>query len=185
MWNNHLYIRRNHLSFRAHRGSAAECWSGRQRKFLSINIRGVAPYWRLAWQQTSKNNNLEVGTYGMHVKSTPRAPFTGLEDSYTDWAVDFQYDRTIPQFRRRRSFDPRHVHPRKFIAGRNGLQHSRGSTDPASPQYRPGERGVSLRRQVIRGRSDTSTSTARPILLLFPDRAHVTGSAQFERRPAK
>jgi hypothetical protein len=33
----------------------------------------------------------------MHVKSTPGA-ITGLEDSYTDWAVDFQYDRTIPSF---------------------------------------------------------------------------------------
>ena len=40
---------------------------------LGINIRGVAPYWRLAWQQNMKNNYLEVGTYGMHVKSTPGA----------------------------------------------------------------------------------------------------------------
>jgi hypothetical protein len=62
-----------------------------------INIRGVAPYWRVAWQQTSTNNNLMVGTYGMHVKSSPNS-ITGLEDSYTDWAFDFQYDRTIPQF---------------------------------------------------------------------------------------
>src|ERR1700730_17691543 len=61
-----------------------------------INIRGVAPYWRVAWQQTSKNNNLMVGSYGMHVKSSPNA-ITGLEDSFTDWAFDFQYDRTIPR----------------------------------------------------------------------------------------
>jgi hypothetical protein len=65
---------------------------------LGVNIRGVAPYWRLAWQQNSKNNNLMVGTYGMHMKSTPGA-ITGLEDGYTDYAFDFQYDRTIPQFR--------------------------------------------------------------------------------------
>jgi hypothetical protein len=34
----------------------------------------------------------------MHVKSTPNN-ITGLADSYTDWAADFEYDRTIPQFK--------------------------------------------------------------------------------------
>ena len=34
----------------------------------------------------------------MHMKSTPGA-ITGLEDGFTDWAVDFQYDRTIPQLK--------------------------------------------------------------------------------------
>jgi hypothetical protein len=38
-----------------------------------------------------------VGAYGIHVKSTPSG-VVGLMDSYTDWAADFQYDRTIPQF---------------------------------------------------------------------------------------
>jgi hypothetical protein len=67
---------------------------------IPINIRGVAPYWRVAWQQNSTNNSLMVGTYGMHVKSSPGGitGFGGAFDSYTDWAVDFQYDRTIPQF---------------------------------------------------------------------------------------
>ena len=67
---------------------------------LGINIRGVAPYWRVAWQQNMKNNYLEIGTYGMHVKSTPGGlpgGITGLEDGYTDWAVDFQDDWTVPQ----------------------------------------------------------------------------------------
>jgi hypothetical protein len=63
----------------------------------AYNIRGASPYWRVAWQQNSTNNYLEVGTYGMHVKSSPFA-ISGLEDDYTDWAVDFQYDRTIPRF---------------------------------------------------------------------------------------
>jgi hypothetical protein len=40
---------------------------------------------------------LEIGTYGIHVKATPNA-ITGPMDGYTDWAADFQYDRTIPQF---------------------------------------------------------------------------------------
>jgi hypothetical protein len=102
MWDNHLYFAAT-IYRSAHIGAplpnAGVDASGAP---LSINIRGVAPYWRLAWQQTSKNNYLEVGTYGLHMKSTPggsAAGITGLEDGYTDWAADFQYDRTIPQFR--------------------------------------------------------------------------------------
>jgi hypothetical protein len=98
MWDNHLYVagtiyRSAHIG--APQPNTGVDGSGAP---LGINIRGVAPYWRIAWQQNSKNNNLEVGTYGIHVKSTPGA-ITGLEDGYTDWAADFQYDRTIPQFR--------------------------------------------------------------------------------------
>jgi hypothetical protein len=63
-----------------------------------FNIRGVAPYWRAAWQQTSKNNYLEVGTYGMYVRVTP-GDITGLKDDYTDWAIDFQDDVTIPKLK--------------------------------------------------------------------------------------
>jgi hypothetical protein len=102
MWNNHLYLggtiyRSAHIG--APLPNAGVDASGNP---LSINIRGVAPYWRLAWQETSKNNYLEVGTYGLHMKSTPgglAAGVTGLEDGYTDWAADFQYDRTLPQFK--------------------------------------------------------------------------------------
>ncbi|HEY6337174.1 MAG TPA: hypothetical protein VIW68_01650 [Candidatus Sulfotelmatobacter sp.] len=93
MWNEHLYVagtiyRSEHLG-----GTQPNSGVG-----FGFNIRGVAPYWRLAWQTSSKNNYLEVGTYGMHVKTTPGA-ITGLMDGYTDWAADFQYDRTIPQFK--------------------------------------------------------------------------------------
>jgi hypothetical protein len=95
MWNNHLYVagtiyRSQHIgSPQPNDGTSS-----------NINIRGVAPYLRVAWQQTSKNNYLEVGSYGMHVKSSPGGitGFGGNFDSYTDWAADFQYDRTIPQF---------------------------------------------------------------------------------------
>ena len=98
MWDNHLYVagtiyRSAHIG--APQPNTGTDASGSP---LSFNIRGVAPYWRLAWQQNWNNNNLMVGTYGMHIKSTPGA-ITGLEDGYTDWALDFQDDLTVPQFR--------------------------------------------------------------------------------------
>jgi hypothetical protein len=93
MWNEHLYLggtvyRSQHLG-----GQEPNPGTG-----SGFNIRGFAPYWRVAWETSTKNNNLEVGTYGMHVKSSPGA-ITGPTDSYTDWAFDFQYDRTIPQLK--------------------------------------------------------------------------------------
>jgi hypothetical protein len=92
MWDNHLYLAAT--VYRSQHLGAPEPNPGTS---FQYNIRGAAPYWRIAWQQTSKNNNLEVGSYGMHVRSTPQA-ITGPEDSFTDWAADFQYDRTIPKF---------------------------------------------------------------------------------------
>lgn len=63
---------------------------------FDYNIQGVAPYWRAAWQQSSGNNYLEFGTYGMHVRSTPQA-VVGPTNSYTDVAVDAQYERVLPR----------------------------------------------------------------------------------------
>lgn len=93
MWNEHLYVggtvyRSQHLN-----GPEPNPGAG-----FGVNIRGLAPYWRLAWQTSTKNNSLEFGTYGIHVKSSPNA-ITGPTNSFTDWAVDFQFDRTIPQFK--------------------------------------------------------------------------------------
>ena len=93
MWNDHLYVvgtiyRSEHIG-----GSQPNPGTG-----FGINVRGVAPYWRIAYETSSKNNNLEIGTYGIHVKSTPNA-VTGPEDGYTDFAADFQYDRTLPQWK--------------------------------------------------------------------------------------
>jgi hypothetical protein len=61
---------------------------------FAFNIRGIAPYWRVAWQQNGLKNNFEIGTYGMHMKSTP-GTVTGPEDGDTDWAADFHYDRIL------------------------------------------------------------------------------------------
>ena len=60
----------------------------------SYNIRGIAPYWRIAWQNTGRKNFFEIGGYGMHVNSTPGA-VTGPKDSYTDYGPDFQYDHVF------------------------------------------------------------------------------------------
>jgi hypothetical protein len=93
MWNEHLYVggtiyRSEHIG-----GAQPNPGTG-----FGINVRGIAPYWRVAWETASGNNNLEVGTYGMHMKSTPNS-ITGPMDGFTDWAADFQYDRTLPQFK--------------------------------------------------------------------------------------
>lgn len=90
MWNGHLYgaatvYRSEHLG-----GAQPNLGSG-----FGINIRGVAPYWRLAWQQSWANNYLEVGSYGMYVASTPNN-VVGPTDYYTDVAADFQYERVFP-----------------------------------------------------------------------------------------
>ena len=48
----------------------------------------------MAWQQLTGKTQYEVGTYGMHMRSSPGA-ITGPEDSYTDYAFDAQIDRTV------------------------------------------------------------------------------------------
>jgi len=95
MWDDHLYFdatlyRSEHIgSTQPNPGTGA-----------TYNIRGVAPYWRLAWQQLTGKTQFEVGTYGMHMRSTPNT-ITGADgsslpqDSYTDWAVDTQIDQTL------------------------------------------------------------------------------------------
>jgi hypothetical protein len=93
MWNEHLYIATTLYRSQHVGGSQPNPGVG-----FGINIRGLAPYWRVAWVTSTTNNNLMIGTYGIHVKSSPNA-VTGPTDSYTDWAVDFQFDRVIPQFR--------------------------------------------------------------------------------------
>jgi hypothetical protein len=93
MWNDHLYL--VGTIYRSEHIGQPQPNQGTNNLF---NISGIAPYWRVAWQTSTTNNNFEVGTYGIHLKSFPNA-ITGPTNSYTDWAVDFQYDRTIPKFK--------------------------------------------------------------------------------------
>lgn len=96
MWNNHLYI--DGALYRSdHIGGTQPNPGG----LGTTNIRGVAPYWRVAWQQLTGKTQYEVGTYGMHMRSTPNAitnldgSSLPLQDSYTDFAFDTQIDRTL------------------------------------------------------------------------------------------
>jgi len=89
MWDNHLYLdaavyRSEHVG-----GPQPNPGTG-----FANNIRGVAPYWRAAWQESTGTTQFEVGTYGIHMQSTPGA-VAGLEDEFTDFAFDTQYDRTL------------------------------------------------------------------------------------------
>ena len=87
LWNNHLYT--DVSVYRSEHAGAATPVTGTSQTY---NISGVAPYWRAAWQQTWGSNYLEVGTYGIFMKSFPGA-VSGPEDRYIDPSFDFQYER--------------------------------------------------------------------------------------------
>lgn len=89
MWNNHLYA--DASLYRSGHVGNAQPNDGTQ---FGYNIRGLAPYWRVAWQQLTGKTQYEFGTYGMHMRSSPNA-ITGPEDDYTDFAFDTQIDRTV------------------------------------------------------------------------------------------
>jgi hypothetical protein len=99
MWNNHLYL--NTQVYRSeHVGGPQPNPGANSGVGYPHNIRGVAPYWRLAWQELTAKTQYEVGAYGIHMRSTPNeiTAASGASiptDSYTDWAVDTQIDRTL------------------------------------------------------------------------------------------
>lgn len=87
MWNNHLYA---NVSFyrSAHQGDFPP------NDLSEMTIKGLAPYWRLAWQQNFGADNLEVGTFGMQTRLYPDG-VSGLTDKYTDTALDAQYEHAM------------------------------------------------------------------------------------------
>jgi len=87
MWNNHFYA--DFSVYRSDHAGGPQPLTGTG---FAINIHGVAPYWRLAWQQSWGMNYLEVGTYGIYVSSFPDG-VVGPTDTYLDPAVDLQYER--------------------------------------------------------------------------------------------
>jgi len=89
MWDNHLYA--DAALYRSEHVGSPQPNSGTG---LTFNIRGVAPYWRVAWQEGTGTTQFEVGTDGIHMQSSPNS-IVGSEDTYTDFAFDSQYDRTL------------------------------------------------------------------------------------------
>ena len=91
MWNNHLY-----LDVTAYRSEHVGGPQPNPGDGSTNNIRGVAPYWRLAWQGVTASGSTQymIGTYGMHMRNTAFSG-PGPQDSYTDVAVDTQIDRTL------------------------------------------------------------------------------------------
>ena len=96
MWADHLYglvelYRSQHLGI-----PQPDTGAPTPPAVTQININDVAPYWRVAWQQSiDKNNYIEVGTYGIYVSSFPNA-VSGPTDSYLDLAGDLSYELTLP-----------------------------------------------------------------------------------------
>ena len=89
MWNNHLYGAATF--YRSDHMGAPQPNSGAG---ASYNISGLAPYWRVAYQNTGRINVFEAGFYGMHMASFPGA-VSGPTDNYTDFGPDFEFDHTI------------------------------------------------------------------------------------------
>jgi hypothetical protein len=94
MWNSHLYV--DGILYRSEHVGGPQPNPG----IGAYNIHGVAPYWRVAWQQLTAKTQYELGTYGMHIRSTPNQivnanGVAGPEDAYTDYAFDTQIDRSV------------------------------------------------------------------------------------------
>jgi hypothetical protein len=92
MWNDHLYGAAT-IYTSSHLGNPLPN-SGTG---FNFNVQGVAPYWRVAWQQSFGNNYLEFGTYGMHLRSAPDVASGPPTDNYTDVAADWQWERVLPK----------------------------------------------------------------------------------------
>lgn len=173
MWDSHLYAdgaiyRSEHVG-----GPQPNSGSG-----YAYNLRGVAPYWRIAWQEGTPKTQYEVGTYGLHVRSTPGA-VVGLEDDYTDWAMDFQVDRTI---RRKDVFSLRgtYIRENSDLAATFAAKGAEQSNHHLNTVMTNAEYHFGNRYSGTFGWFDTS-GTADP--LLYPQAA-VTGSADGSPRSA-
>jgi len=89
MWDDHVY-----LDLAVYRSEHVGGPQPNPEDGSATNIRGVAPYWRLAFQELTGKTQYEIGTYGMHVRTTGGTAGP-LQDEYTDFAIDTQIDRTL------------------------------------------------------------------------------------------
>ena len=58
------------------------------------NIKGIAPYWRIAFQHDWGRQYLEVGTFGLSSSLFP-AGISGPYNKYTDFGFDAQYEKSL------------------------------------------------------------------------------------------
>ena len=95
MFANHLYA--EITGYRsAHQGETAPSPGS------TNTISGIAPYWRLAWQQSFGSDYLMVGGYGLMASLYSNPPsgssadgISGPKDKYNDYALDAQYEHLI------------------------------------------------------------------------------------------
>ena len=138
MWDSHFYL--DAALYRSEHVGGPQPNPGTT---FANNIRGVAPYWRAAWQQSTAKTQFEVGTYGIHMQSTPNA-IVGLENEFTDFAFDTQIDRTL--FRKDvLSFRGTYIHENSdlladFAAGAAAQRLHHLNTVMANAEYHYGNR---------------------------------------------
>jgi hypothetical protein len=89
MWDSHIYL--DAAIYRSQHIGGPQPTPG---DGSANNIRGLAPYWRVAFQELTGKTQYEVGTYGIHVRNTSLSG-PGPQDEYTDVAFDTQIDRTL------------------------------------------------------------------------------------------
>jgi hypothetical protein len=89
MWDQHLYF-----AGTLYRSDHVGRCSAHHRNLLLLQHPGRGSLLAAGISAERANRKPGSGRYGMHVKSTPGA-VTGLENSYTDFGPDIQYDRTI------------------------------------------------------------------------------------------
>ena len=145
----------------------------------------MAPYWRVAWQQLTGKTQYEIGTYGMHMRSSPSAitnpdgTSLPLQDYLHRLGVRYA-DRsdTLPQ---RRALVPGHVYSRKFRFAGDPDSAGRGFGGRSPSEHRHGECRISHRQRVSGTFGWFNTTGTSDATLLHT--APVSGSAQ--RRPER
>jgi len=181
MWDNHLYM--DLAMYRSEHVGGPQPNPGVGSTF---NIRGVAPYWRLAYQQLTGKTQYEIGTYGMHLRSTPNeiTDPTGASiptDSYTDWAVDTQIDRTlfrtdVLSFRASYTRENNDLLSSLFLGGIVSRAPHRLNTVMANAEYHFGNKYT--------GTIGWFNTTGTSDLTLYPGPAAVTGNFNGDPRGA-
>ena len=178
MWNNHLYF--DAALYRSDHVGSPQPNTGAGGS--GVNIRGVAPYWRLAWQQLTAKTQYQVGTYGMHLRSTPGAITNPdgssilSQDSYTDWGVDTQIDQTL--FRKDvLSFRATYIRENSsLMASVPGQPSNHLNTVLANAEYHFGNKYT--------GTFGWFNTTGTPDLGLYPNDTPVTGNFNGDPRGA-